>query len=511
MNGAEALVRTLLDSEVDVVFANPGTSEMHFVAALESAPGIRYVPCLFEGVASAAADGYARMTGRPAATLLHLGPGLANAQANLHNALKARSPIVNIVGEHATFHREAESPLSSDVPAIAQPFSHWVKSIDEPASVGTICVEAIETAREYPGKIATLLMPADTAWSDGGNAGKAKSRGARVKPESTALDEALRILRSGRNTVILLGGSALSARATESASRIASKSGARIRAELLNARIDRSPDGLSVRRLPFHIDNAVADLRNVEHILLFDADPPNAFFAYPGRPSAAYPSTAKLHVVADHHEDAIYALNEIDKALEERIGAPVAPDLAAPRAQDSSAAIAAAVLADQLPMNAVVVDEAISLGELFYDMLAGAAPHSWLQLTGGAIGIGLPLSVGAAIAAPNRRVVALQADGSGMYTVQALWTQARENLDITTVILSNRSYAILFHEMQKMNAEVSQRGKDMLRLERPEIDWVHISNGFGVPAVRADTADEFRKALQESFGRSGPSLIELVL
>ncbi|MGT2455373.1 acetolactate synthase large subunit [Cupriavidus basilensis] len=498
MNGAEALVRTLLDSDVDVVFANPGTSEMHFVAALESVPRIRYVPCMFEGVASAAADGYARMTGRPAATLLHLGPGLANALANLHNASKARSPVLNIVGEHATFHRDAESPLSSDLPAVARAFSHWVGSIDHPRTVGTLCAEAIEAAREQPGKIATLLMPADTAWSEGGIAALANPRRARGTPQPDQVAKAVEILQSGKRTVILLGGVALSTKATECARRIAVKTGARIRAELLNARIDRSPTGLSVKRMAFHIDNAVADLKDVEHILMFDANPPNAFFAYPGRPSAAYPPTAQLHVVSALDQDPLHALLAIDSCLEQWEHERFAEEPREPKASGTFVADAAAVLAEELPRGAIVVDEAISFGELFYNSLAEAAEHSWLQLTGGSIGIGLPLAVGAAIGAPNQRVVTLQADGSGMYTPQALWTQARERLDVTTIILSNRTYAILFHEMQKMNAEISTRGKAMLRLDKPDLDWTALARGLeSVPLERLpqpSSAVDYRKA-----------------
>lgn len=511
MNGAETLVQTLVDSGVDVCFANPGTSEMHFVGALDSNPAIRCVLCLFEGVVSAAADGYARMAGRPAATLLHLGPGLANAGANLHNAMRAGTPMVNIVGDHATYHLHLDAPLTSDIEGLARTWSSWVHTARNARAVAGDAAEAVRRARE--GGIATLILPADTAWTTGQEPAKAMAPSPLPVPPDARIKAAARLLRNGKRTLLLVGGKALAdTGALDNADRIAHASGADLLAPTSNARVERGAGRVNIARLPYPVDDALARTAGIEQCICVDAQPPVAFFAYPGKPGSLLPVGCEVFTLAHRREDAGAALAALATELGGEGIAPRHAARSAPQAVSSGALTPEAIgqaLANRLPENAIVCDEAITTGGPAVRATGAAAPHSWLQLTGGAIGIGLPLAIGAAVACPGRKVVVLQADGSGMYTNQALWTHAREKLDIVSIVLSNRSYAILRHELRNVGVlNPGPKALDMTSLANPAIDWPLLARGMGVPGERAATGAEFDALLAEAFSRPGPSLIE---
>ncbi|MDB5512367.1 MAG: thiamine pyrophosphate protein domain protein TPP-binding [Enterovirga sp.] len=515
MNGAESLVRGLLAGGVEVAFTNPGTSEMHFVAALDRVEGMRCVLFLFEGGATGAADGYARMADKPASTLLHLGPGLGNGLANLHNARRARSPVVNIVGEHATYHRRFDAPLTSDIESIARPVSAWVRTSEDSRSVARDGLEAVAAARAAPGGVATLILPADTAWGEGGEVPTAREPAARALVDESRVAAAAAALRSGEPTVIFLGDRALRAPGLDLAGAIAARSGARLLAQVSNARIERGAGRVPVERLPYPVDAAVAALAGVKHLIVVGTTPPVAFFAYPDKPSELAPPDCAIQVLAEPAEDQADAL----RRLADLVGA--APAAAGPGARPSGrpeipvgrldADTIALALGALLPENAIVCDESISTGRNFFRATQGARPHDWLQLTGGAIGLGIPMATGAAIACPDRKVVNLQADGSGLYTVQALWTQARENLDVLTIVWANRSYAILKAELAHVGANPGRKAIDMLSLDRPAMDWVSLAAGFGVEAVRVDSLGGFVDSLRSGFARRGPLLIEVVM
>jgi acetolactate synthase-1/2/3 large subunit len=512
MNGAESLVRTLLGSGIDTCFANPGTSEMHFVAALDRAPGMRCVLGLFEGVVTGAADGYARMSGKPAATLMHCGPGLANGLAYLHNAKRALTPIVNIVGDQATYHAPLNPPLASDVEGFARPVSQWVRKTTHTATLGADAAEAVSAAYGPPGGIATLILPSDVSWNEGGAPGAALPIPVRAKVSNDAVAQAARALRLGEPTVILLAGAALHEDALATAHNIATATGARIMAPTFNARIARGRGRPLMDIVPYPVDEAVAQLKDVKHLILVGTSEPVAFFAYPGKPGIMSPKDAISHVLARPAEDLKDALLRLASDLD-------CPDVAVPQNRSNAllpkgamnAQGAGTVLAALLPEQAILIDEAITLRAPFFAATKTAAPHDWLQVPGGAIGGGLPLATGAAVGAPGRRVFAIQADGSAMYTVQALWTQARENLDVTTILLSNRKYAILFHELKQVGAVRGRASNDLFTLDRPEIDWLKLSGSMGVEAARADTLERFADLLNHSNARRGPFLIELVL
>ena len=513
MNGAESLVRTLLASGVDVCFTNPGTSEMHFVAALDTVDDMRCVLCLFEGVATGAADGYARMLDKPAATLLHLGPGLANGLANLHNAKRAYSPIVNIVGDHATYHLEYDAPLTTDITAFANPVSHWVRSSASAHSVAADGAAAVAAARSAPGQVATLILPANTAWEDAEGIATVAQATAPAAVEQDRIDTVAKILRSDEPCLIMLGNHALRRHAQLMASRIAVKTGAELLAPVSNMRTERGAGSVAIQRLPYVVDKALARLAKFHHIILVGAREPVAFFAYPNKPSRLAPENCQIHTLAQPHEDIEQALANLAEVLGANNVMPQIQELtppALPTGELTAAKIAAAVAA-LMPEQAIIVDESISSGREFYTVIENTQPHSWLQITGGAIGIGPPLAVGAAVACPERRVIALQADGSAMYTLQALWTQAREGLAVTTIILSNRAYAILQGEMRGVGATPGRKARDMLELDRPAIDWPALAKGMGVSAERVTTAEALIRALRRSLAESGPYLIEAVI
>jgi acetolactate synthase-1/2/3 large subunit len=514
MNGAESLVETLAGAGVEVCFANPGTSEMHFVAALDQVGGIRCVLGLFEGVATGAADGYARMAGRPASTLLHLGPGLANGLANVHNARRANTPLVNIVGDHATYHKQHDAPLTSDIEGAARPFSDWVLTSADSRSVARDGAAAVATAMAPPGRVATLILPADASWNEAdGPAPLPPVEGpAPVAPET--ISDIARVLRSGEPAVLFMGGHALREPGLMLAGRIAAKSGARLLAQTLNARVERGAGRVPVDFLPYPVDAALATLADVRHLVLIGSEAPVAFFAYPDKPSALSPPQCEIHTLAAPEEDVVGALEALAEELDVPQSAPVQAraEYAPPSGGMITPETAAEAVGALLSEGAIVVDEALTAAAAFISGTRGAAPHDLLQVTGGAIGIGLPLATGAAVACPDRQVVCLQADGSAMYTIQALWTQAREGLDVTTVLLNNRSYAILKQELANVGAtEPGRRAFDMMELDRPVLDWLDLARGMGVEAGRARTREELDRQLAAGLRSEGPYLIDLVL
>ena len=510
MNGAESLVHTLLASGVTTCFANPGTSEMHFVSALDRVPGMRCVLGLFEGVVSGAADGYARIAGKPAATLLHCGPGLANAMANLHNARRAGSAIVNIVGDQATYHRPLDSPLTADTEGWARGVSAWVRTASNAVTVGADAAVAVQAARTAPGQIATLILPADTAWNEGGLVAAPLPVPAPSHVAPGTVHQVARILRLGEPALLMLGGSALRAGPQILAHRIAAVTGARLLAQWSNARIERGRSRPPLMRLAYVVDQALRQLAGVRHLILVGARDPVAFFAYPGKPGRLAPPDCTVHVLARPEQDVAEALSHLANELgasEVRIPDP------GPRPEIAHGAISpeavARTLGALMPEQAIIADESVTFGRGFFPNTDAAPPHDWMQTTGGAIGGGLPLATGAAVAAPGRRVISLEADGSAMYTIQALWTQAREKLDVTTVIFSNRKYAILRHELANVGANPGRTALDMLDLSNPNLDFVQMAGGMGVEAARAETMEQFADLLAHSLRRPGPFLIEL--
>ena len=514
MNGAEAFIETLAGCGVEVCFANPGTSEMQLVAAVDRQHGMRAILGLFEGVVTGAADGYGRMADKPAVTLLHLGPGLGNGLANLHNARRAGSPVINMVGDHATYHLHYDAPLTSDAAGVARPMSDWVRVSRSERDLAQAGAEAFAMAQTYPGKIATVVVPADHAWSEGAARAAMPVLAAPPKAPGEAIAAAAAALHGDGPKALFLGGRALRAEALEQAGRIAAATGARLITETFAARHQRGAGRVACEKLPYFGEQAEAFLAEFKTIVFCGSEPPVSFFAYPGKPSWLSPAGATLVRLASLREDAAAAL----RGLAEALGAPAEPALVQAATAfpwepgKLNSGNIGAVLAELLPANSIVSDESATSGGAAYGMCGGAAQHDWLQLTGGAIGQGLPLAVGAAVACPGRKVIALQADGGGMYTLQALWTMAREALDVTTVIFNNGSYAILNIELMRVGVQnPGPKALSMLDLKNPAIEWTKLSEGMGVPAVRVDTAEGFHAALKDALAHKGPRLIEAMI
>ena len=515
MNGAESLVGTLLEGNVDVCFTNPGTSEMHFVAALDQYDKMRSILCLFEGCATGAADGYFRMKRTPASTLLHLGPGLANGLANLHNAKKASSGIVNIVGEHALDHIKLNAPLTSDIEGIARPVSHWVKTSKSSKDIAVDGAEAIEMANVNPGQISTLILPGDTAWNEGNAIQSIKLKNKYSTVSSNLIDEALTALREAKNPLILVGGSALEEKNLIKLAKVADKIGCPMKTDWFNARLDKGAGRVNSVRIPYVVDKAVEVLKDFDSIIIIGARRPVAFFAYPNKPGVLTQETTKFIELASLSDDITSVINELSDKVGISDNKPSTvsefkiPDIPSGPINPTSLGM---VLGALIPENAIVVDESVTTGREFFYQTAGSHPHTWLNNCGGSIGFGMPVAIGAAVACPDKKVISLEGDGSAMYTVQSLWTMARENLDIVVLIFANQSYKILQGELT--NVGVDNPGKsalEMLSLKDPSLDWVSVSKGMGVDAVRVDNLEDLVKNFKHGLKDKGPFLIEVMI
>jgi acetolactate synthase-1/2/3 large subunit len=518
-NGAQALMKTLVDAGIEVCFTNPGTSEMHFVAALDSEPKMRAVLCLFEGVATGAADGYARMADKPAATLLHLGCGLGNGLANLHNARKGKVPVVNIVGDHATYHTQYDAKLQSDIETVARNVSPgFVRTARSTAALCRDAADAVAAARGLPGQVATLILPADVSWGEGGIAAPPPPLPAPAPADDTTVAAIARAIQqaraSGGQAALLLGGRALREPSLLAAARIAAHSGVKLLAEVFPTRLARGAGLPAVERVAYLAELAGVQLAEVQHLILVDAKAPVSFFAYPGKKSYLVPETCTVHELASPVQDTTASLEKLARALGAQDAQPAlqpAQRPGRPRGRLTAEKVCKAV-GHLLPSDAIVVDEAITSGLMLGRFTAGAPRHDLITLTGGAIGQGLPNAVGAAIACPQRPVLALIGDGTSMYTLQALWTMAREQLNVTTVIFNNASYSVLNVELERVGAErIGPKARSQLDLQGPVLNFAQLAQGMGVQAVRATTAEEFTRALEDALAQPGPHLIEAVI
>ena len=512
MNGAESLVQTLLASGVKVCFANPGTSEMHFVHALDQHPEMRCILCLFEGGVSGAADGYYRMSGEVAATLLHLAPGFGNAFANLHNARKAQSGVLNIMGDHADYHLRFEAPLKGDTVGIAQAVSHWTRVSSSAAKVASDAAEAIQAARAKGGQIATLILPANTAWEEASGLTVAPPSPPLRRPSLVEVKAAARALRDP-GAILMVDGPALFTDLGLLAKRVAKACGARLMQPFFVSRFRRGGGAVKIERMAYRIEDNQKLLAGAPSLVLCGTARPAGFFAYPGLPSTPDDPDTRLIELCSRDMDIEWTLRALAAELGE---ADLSPDDFVPRDRPALAdglvtmAKVGESIAALMPEDAVVVDEGITASAHLAPALRRAAGHDVLTITGGSIGFGLPNAVGAAVACPDRKVVVLEGDGSGMYTLQSLWTMAREGLDVTTVIFANRGYQILREELAAMGVnEVGRNAQRMFDVDGPSLDWVALAQGHGVKAVRVTDMAGFNAAFAEAMGQKGPRLIEV--
>lgn len=513
MNGAQSLIHSLVDHDLDTCFMNPGTSEMHFVAALDDVPQMRGVLCLFEGVATGAADGYARLADKPAGVLLHLGPGLGNGLANLHNARRAHTPVVNIVGDHALSHARFDAPLQSDIQSVAHNVSGWVRTSSDPRTVAEDGVSAIQASLDNGGQVATLILPADVCWESAGDQIRLPElRRQDQHASSTTVADIAALLSSGEPCVLLAGGKACRSEALKLLSAVANATGAKLLGETFPSRLARGAGEVPLERLIYLAEFAEMQLAGAKHIILVDAKEPAAFFGYPGRDGSLVPDGADVTTLVGPGEHVLAAVRGLAELLGVDESAATLQPLNVPERPTGALtgeAIGASIAAT-LPENAIVVDEGNTSGIWISGATAGTPRHDWLTLTGGAIGYGMPAALGASIACPDRPVLNLEADGSAMYTLQALWSQAREGANVTTVILNNSSYAVLNMELSKVGAgEAGPRAKEMLDLSGPNLDFVALAEGMGIRATRVESAEELCAALDEAYAADGPHLIDV--
>jgi acetolactate synthase-1/2/3 large subunit len=507
--GADLLVATAGANGIDHCFANPGTTELHLVQALDRSPQMRSVLCAFEGVCSGAADAYARITGRPALGLYHLGPGFANALANVHNARRHHTPMVNVIGDQASWHLEADAPLTSDIAALSQWTGRLIE-LDTPDAAGAAMADAIRGALAGPQRISNLVVPADCAWgSTSGTPVVAEPIVPRVPNADEVAASAAALTRPGG--ALILDGAALTARSLRLADAIRNATGCLITSGR-PARQEIGTDVPLIDQLPYFPQPLQQALAGVTAAVLTGFGEPVTFFGYPDTPSYPLPDAAErlaLHG-PDDDLDAVLAAVAAELGVEAIAGSgrtadPLPPVDAGPLSpRNLGQAFAAAI-----PDGAIVVSEAISSGGGYRALAPSAAPHTLLAVTGGAIGGGLPAAVGAAVAAPGRPVLALQADGSALYTIQSLWTMAREQLDVTVVICANRSYQILDVELAAAGIELSDTA--LTSLDSPPVDFASLAAGFGVPGVSVSTGEELARALSRAAAEPGPHLIEAVL
>ena len=513
-NGAQTLVSTLTGLGVDICFANPGTSEMHFLAALDN-PAMKSVLCLFEGIATGAADGWYRMTDRPASTLLHLGPGLANGLANIHNAKRASSGMVNVVGEHSSKHLQYDPPLTSDIEGLARPLSHWVRRVDSARSIAWDATAAVQAASSHPGQIATLILPGDASWQPAGEPTPVPPlvRNRRA-PDPARIDHVAQILKGGEPALIILANKATRGAALAIAGQVAAATGCRLGSQFFTARIERGVGRVPLERIPYAVPQAIAFLKQFKHIITVETVEPVAFFSYPDKPSLLKSPETVVHALAERDEDSELALTMLLEALGARDTAPLLQpriDTPAPTGALNPVSIAHA-LAHAIPEHCIVVAESLTTGRETMGYTMGARPHDLINNMGGSIGYATPVATGAALACPDRPVLCMVGDGSAMYTIQSLWTQARENLNVTTVIFANNSYAILKAEYANMGAGTpGAQAMAMIDIDRPRIDWQAMAKSMGVPAVAVDTVEDFTIAMVRSLAEPGPKLIEVRL
>lgn len=513
MTGAEAIIGSLADCGVAACFANPGTSEMHLVTALDREPRIRSVLCLFEGVATGAADGYARMAGVPALTLLHLGPGYLNAGANIHNARRAYVPMVNLIGDHAVTHRQYDAPLASDIAGLARPNSRWLKSVDRVSEAGPLAVEAFEASYGPPPGPVSLIMPADTAWTKGASHAPPGARATLRKSEDALIEEAGRAITKAKRPAILVNGTALHPGGVQMLRRMEMQ-GVRVLTDTFMARHVRGGGLYDAPRLPYFAELAVETLGGVDLLLLAGTKPPVAFFAYPNTPGAFTPAGARTISLGGPDTDSLDAIARLVDWLDAPVVSltsnwtrpePATGDAFNPHAIGQS-------LAALLPEGVLISDDGVTSGLPIYQVMAAGPRHEWLGHTGGAIGQGMPVAIGAAIARPDVKTVCLAGDGAGMYTVQSLWTMARENLDIVTIVFVNNAYRILKIELARTGAgNPGPAANGMLSLGSPEIDWVKLAEGMGVAAEAVATCAQFNDALRRAVDARGPRLIACMI
>jgi len=509
MNGAQALLDLYSNLGVEVCFANPGTTEMALVHALESTPSIRPFLGMTEGVVAGAADGYGRMSDVPAISILHLGPGFANSISNLHNARRAKTPMITIVGDHATWHAEADAPLASDLYGLAHAASDWVGTIATPRSVLVMGMEAYRQAME--GQVATLIFPTDMQEAEASSAPVGLSS-VPYHPVAIVSESVMAALRRPKSA-LFLGGGALRGENLRLASAIAIKTESRLISETFSARMERGAGVPSTERLPYFPEQAMACLEDLDTLVLVGAKAPVAFFGYEGMESNVVPDWVAVHSLSTERDPslALQALSAqvgVDSADINNVEPANGASESVPDGSLTPKTIGVTIAATQAP-GTIMIDEAATSGLPYFHSSADAPSFDHLMLTGGSLGFGLPAAIGVAIACPDRPIVAFVADGSSLYTMQSLWTMQRYGLNVTVIVAANEQYRILRVEADR--AEIPMGPVVSAMTDISGVSWTDLAKGLGVLAVQVATCPELAAAMVHRRASKGPYLIEAKL
>jgi acetolactate synthase-1/2/3 large subunit len=456
------------------------------------------------------------MLDKPAMTLLHLGPGFANGIANLHNARRAKSPVLNVIGEHATWHLNVDPPLAMDIESLVRTVSGWWRTNKSARDIPGDVAEAVAAARV--GQVATLIVPHDNQETEG-EGHPIKMPHVSFDPlEPDSIEAAAKRLRTSRKVALLLGGRALRKSGLDAAARIRKMTGCDLFSPAQFGYMERGVGLPFVERIPYFPEKATARLSGYGIILLAGAPEPVTFFGYPGIKSQILADEQERITLCTDRQDVVQALENLadalsgtstfgaDDAVLTKMNRPPLPD------GELTGQKACLTLAALQPENAILIDEAITARFMDFPFVGELPPHSLLSIAGGSIGFGIPCATGAAIACPDRLVIDLQADGSALYTIQGLWTQAREGLNVITLICSNRSYRILQMELTRAGIpSLGPNARALTELTNPAIDWVKAARGFGVPGVTVSTVKDLARELSGALAGSGPRLIEMLL
>jgi len=514
MNGAQAFFKVLLDGGVDTIFGCPGTSEMQIIQELGQT-NVHAVLGLQENVVTGMAHGYGVMTGKPSLSLLHVACGISNGLANMHNGRRAGAPMVVFAGGVAANHEvnNPEHQMLLRPQQIAAAATDWQREALTSDLLADCAAEALQVANTGYGKVAMVFGPAQTFWEE------ATILEDQTRPpipprrvSASTIKEIAESIQSGKKTCLLLGGHALREEALEVAGRISAATGAELWQDYIVARLQRGAGRVPVKRIPYVVEAGVEALKDFEQIVLVGNQIPIPTFSYKGKPLTKVPEGCAIKTLGTTECDLLQALTDLADAVNAPAKAPVHQDRAkgvAPTGVLNEAAICQSIVA-AMPDNVIVVDEGNMESFNFPELTAGAAPHDFMQApTGGAIGAGASVAIGASVAAPDRKVVCLEGDFSLNLNIMSLWTMAKQNSNICLVIMNNGGSQALRMELARVRpGDETDKALDMLLIRDPEIDYVKIAEGNGLSATRATTAEEFHQQFVAAMKKKGPHVID---
>ena len=514
MNGAAAFFKSIVDNGIDTIFACPGTSEMQVVDEVGYS-NLRVVLCLFENSVTGMADGYARMLDKPALGMVHVTCGLTNALANMHNARIANSRMI-IFGGGVHVAHEVNEPVHSMLqrqPYVAQIAAQCVIEARSPDQLAAAATQALKASNDGAGKIVYVYGPNNAVWGESSFQGKLTSSAEQRQRVSTATISSIAdTLKAGKKTAFILDNLALREEGLEILGRIAEGAGGRLFREWLPSRIAMGAGRVRTETLPYGGAEGRELLSEFDQIVLVGAKIPVCPFSYENQPWVKIPENCNVHTLATADHDILAALEELATQLDlpEKASNRYNRKPGEPPTGPLSGNSIVQSLSILMPADSIVLDEAMLENVMFPLLMDGAAPFDFMAACpGGAIGAGPPVACGAAIACPNRKVILLEGDFSLMQGNTALWSMAQHNLDICVINYNNEGSASLSTELARVRqGEAQPKSIELLRIRKPTIDYAAMAESMGVPASRAETAEEFHLQLTKAMSTKGPHFID---